>query len=74
MALSTQFAERGIGGHRLQLLPHDPSRLAVRARDIDIALDGFPVGVGLSACELLWMGVPVITCRRPPGLARGRQC
>lgn len=61
VALSTQFAERGIGGHRLQLLPHDPSRLAVRAHDIDIALDSFPVSVGLSACELLWMGVPVIT-------------
>ena len=61
VTLTTQFAERGIGAHRLQLLAHDPMRRAVRGHDMDIALDSFPVSMGLAACELLWMGVPLVT-------------
>lgn len=56
------FVQRGIAADRIELRP--PTfhvDLLKEYADIDIALDPFPFTGGLTSCEALWMGVPVIT-------------
>jgi protein O-GlcNAc transferase len=54
------FRAAGVAEERLELRGFSPHReMLAQYGDIDIALDPFPFGGGLTSCEALWMGAPV---------------
>ena len=56
------FVARGIAAERIDLRgPSFHSGVLREYADLDIALDPFPFSGGMTSCEALWMGVPVIT-------------
>lgn len=67
-----EFGERGVAPERVILLGRTPWRqhLATYNR-IDIGLDPFPHGGGISTLEGLWMGTPFVTLKGNKPNSRG---
>jgi protein O-GlcNAc transferase len=65
--LLKHFTDRGIEAGRIDMRQHyfkdDSSRYLSVYQDVDVSLDTFPWSGHTTACESLWMGVPVITLR-----------
>jgi len=59
-----ELARRGVSGERILLEGWSETLLANYHR-VDLALDTQPYSGGLTTCEALWMGVPVVTCPGP---------
>ncbi|MCB1077786.1 MAG: tetratricopeptide repeat protein [Verrucomicrobiae bacterium] len=57
------FSANGVSPDRIEVIGQTSHVEHLRTfRRIDIALDPMPYSGGLSTCEALWMGVPVVTC------------
>lgn len=61
-SIRAAFGQRGIDPQRLDLRPASfHVELFREYADADIALDPFPFTGGLTSCEALWMGLPVVS-------------
>ncbi|MDP9172420.1 MAG: tetratricopeptide repeat protein [Planctomycetota bacterium] len=67
-----RLGSMGISSDRLEFVGKLPFSQFVRNyHNIDIALDPFPYGGGITSCDALWMGVPVVTLVGKTAVGRG---
>ena len=67
-----RFAHSGISATRLRFVgSQSRERYYATWQEIDIGLDPFPYGGGITTCDALSMGVPVLTLRGETAVGRG---
>jgi predicted O-linked N-acetylglucosamine transferase (SPINDLY family) len=72
MELAGRFARGGVTADRLEFVGTQPWKPYLETlQRIDIALDPFPYGGGISTCDALWMGIPVVTLIGRTAVGRG---
>jgi protein O-GlcNAc transferase len=65
------FERAGIAGDRIEFVGRQSRKdYFLTYSRIDIALDTFPYSGGITTCDALWMGVPVITMRGRTAVGR----
>jgi len=71
-AVRERFAGMGISPDRLEFPSRQPWPQYVQTYSrIDIVLDPFPWGGGITTCDALWMGVPVVSLMGRTAVGRG---
>jgi predicted O-linked N-acetylglucosamine transferase (SPINDLY family) len=71
-AVRQHFAASGITSDRLEFVGKQPLTEYLRTYNrIDIALDPFPWCGGITTCDALWMGVPVVSLVGRTAVGRG---
>ena len=67
-----KFERKGISRARLHFVKMQSWEQYIQTWSrIDIALDSFPFGGGITTCDALWMGVPVVTLSGQTAVGRG---
>jgi predicted O-linked N-acetylglucosamine transferase (SPINDLY family) len=70
--ITAYLAAKGISSGRLEFVPFRPWEQYIETfHRIDVALDPFPFGGGITTCDTLWMGVPVVSLIGSTAVGRG---
>jgi protein O-GlcNAc transferase len=70
--LEARLAKGEISSNRLELISPGPWADYIKTyQRVDISLDPFPHGGGITTCDSLWMGVPIITLSGHTAVGRG---